>query len=146
MQEFVNSSKKNQALSDITNQKAINTLNQEILKQKMAQFFVQPSSPHFDVLHDDIHHINMNDPNLVVHHEMPSKIDLNSFKFKEKVNPDLSGVKQGFNSAVPNFAQFRAPPQNVNPFKPFYLNQNNYDKNVIPQVNLDFIPKELKVK
>ena len=37
------------------------------------------------------------------------------------------------------------PPQNVDPFKPFYLNEKQYDKNVIPQGNFDFISKELKV-
>jgi hypothetical protein len=155
MQDFVNSSNKNSAISNISNQSTINSLNQEILKQKMAQFFVQPSSTNFEVLHDDIHHIDLNDPNLIIHHEMPSKINMDNFKFRQNNqkksmnqinNIEVMNPPQNFNNfELPNENKFQMLNQNSNPFQALYLNQNQYDKNVIPQANFDFITKEMKV-
>lgn len=148
MMEFMKSSKSNP--SKITSDKTIDYLNKEILKQKMAQFFVQPTSPNYEILHDDIHHIHMHDPHLIVHHEIPSKVHYNNFKFKEKINENpINNLNNFENMPFQNnnvFTNIQSPPSKENPFKAYYLNGNEYDKNLIPQMNFDFIPKGMEVK
>ena len=147
MNEFMNSSK-------ITDQKTIDDLNKEILREKMAQFIVQPTSPNFDVVHDDVHHIDFNDPHLIVHHELPSIVNFNNlqnFKFSEKNLEKNENVIPNNNqffaksNKLKNLNNLQMPPQNIDPFKPFYLNQKDIDKNLTPQINFDFISKGLKV-
>ena len=160
MKNFINSSK-------ITDKKSLDYLNKELLKQKMAQFFVTPTTNNFDVIHDDLHPIDYNDPHLIVHHEMPSIVNynknLNNFKFKERNQEDFDGIKNNINAGENNFSNlqfqtnfnrissknsfkdFKMPPKTIDPFHPFYLNEKQFDKNVIPQANFDFISKELKV-
>ena len=140
--------------SKITDQKTIDALNKEILKEKMAQFIVHPTSPNFDVIHDDVHHFDYNDPHLIVHHELPSIINynkMNDFKFREKNLEKVENVIPNNNqyfansNKFKNLNNFQMPPQNIDPFKPFYLNQKDIDKDLTPQINFDFIPKGLKV-
>jgi hypothetical protein len=148
MMEFMKSSKTNP--SNNNKMKSLNKMNQEMLKQKVAQFFVQPTSPHFDVIQDDIHHIDMRDPHLIIHHEIPSQIHYDNFKFKQKTNENpINNFKNYENYPFQNnnvFNNIQTPPPKDNPFKPYYLNGNEYDKNIIPQMNFDFLPKDIQVK
>jgi hypothetical protein len=148
MMEFMKSSKTNP--SNNNNKNSLNYMNQEMLKQKVAQFFVQPTTPHFDIIQDDNHHIDMNDPHLIVHHEIPSQIHYDNFKFKQRSNENpINNFNNYENFPFQNnnvFNNIQTPPSKDNPFKPYYFNGNDYDKNLIPQMNFDFLPKDIQVK
>jgi len=148
MIEFMKSSNANP--SNNNNKNSLNFMNQEMLKQKVAQFFVQPTTPHFDVIQEENHHIDMSDPHLIIHHEIPSQIHYDNFKFKQKMNENpIKNFNNYENFPFQNnnvFNNIQSPPSKENPFKPYYLNGNEYDKNIIPQMNFDFLPKDVQVK
>jgi len=118
----------------------------------MNEFILHQNPNKYDVIQsENANNINIADPRLMVSHELPSLMQFNknnlpNFKFKEfpsmheQQQPQPSKMMENIEA----FNDIQMPPDNVDPYKPFYLNKNMRNKDTLPNINFDFIPQALK--